>query len=398
MPTPEELRDAAVAELKLTTAGWRKSNGTLNYPSGVAPMTTHWGKAMKFLEQIGEVGDPPPNKTGLGYLKLGNGSPPATHFADYERLLVTFRGAYDWSDLDVSRVVAYSSPFRLLNGADYHGMSAEEARANGWLLKNSSGAEIVSTWGSGNDRMADIGNPAFQLKWCQNIEAYFGPKGVKGFYMDDYNRAAWLCASTPTKYPTTAQWEAATVSLAQFVSNYFKPKGWYVVANVSGYTPGSSTSSNGDDDVAYFSKVGPHLSAAMCEFFQITNQGNIRLSGSATSQQWWDGWQRLVPLCNSMGIDLIAISFGGPDGGPFSAAKRDYCLASFLLDYDGSHGMFVSAPTGTTGPDPWNASFDKVRALGAPLGSKTKSGNRWSRSFTNGSVWVDTVAGTAAIG
>lgn len=58
--TDAELRDAAVAELKLTTAGWRKRNGAPNYPSGVAPDSTHWGKAMKLLEQIGAVTPPPP--------------------------------------------------------------------------------------------------------------------------------------------------------------------------------------------------------------------------------------------------------------------------------------------------------------------------------------------------
>ena len=58
--TDAELRNAAVAELKLTTAGWRKPNGQSNYPSGTAPATTHWGKAMKFLDQIATTTTPPP--------------------------------------------------------------------------------------------------------------------------------------------------------------------------------------------------------------------------------------------------------------------------------------------------------------------------------------------------
>lgn len=58
--TDAELRDAAVAELKLTTAGWRKPNGQQNYPSGTAPATSHWGKAMALLGQIGQVVPPPP--------------------------------------------------------------------------------------------------------------------------------------------------------------------------------------------------------------------------------------------------------------------------------------------------------------------------------------------------
>ncbi len=49
------IRDQAVAELKLTTDGWRKRNGVSNYPSGTAPLTTHWGKAMALLVQISDA-------------------------------------------------------------------------------------------------------------------------------------------------------------------------------------------------------------------------------------------------------------------------------------------------------------------------------------------------------
>jgi hypothetical protein len=65
--TDKELRDAAVAELKLTTAGWRKPNGNPNYPSGTAPMSTHWGKAMSLLEQIGQAQPEPEPDTGTIY-------------------------------------------------------------------------------------------------------------------------------------------------------------------------------------------------------------------------------------------------------------------------------------------------------------------------------------------
>lgn len=51
--TDAQLRDSAVAELKLTIVGWLKANGVPRYPSGTAPATTHWGKAMTLLGQIG---------------------------------------------------------------------------------------------------------------------------------------------------------------------------------------------------------------------------------------------------------------------------------------------------------------------------------------------------------
>lgn len=65
--TDAERRDAAVAELKLTTAGWRKANGNPNYPSGTAPATTHWGKAMDWLDQIGQAPPPPTDFDVLNY-------------------------------------------------------------------------------------------------------------------------------------------------------------------------------------------------------------------------------------------------------------------------------------------------------------------------------------------
>ena len=69
MPTDAELRDAAVAELQLTTAGWRKPNGNPNYPSGVAPATTHWGKAMALLDKIGAAPVPPDPVPPTGNVK-----------------------------------------------------------------------------------------------------------------------------------------------------------------------------------------------------------------------------------------------------------------------------------------------------------------------------------------
>lgn len=62
-----DLRDRAIAELQLTTVGWRKPNGQPQFPSGTAPMTSHWGKAMALLNQIGAEPPPPPPPTGLPF-------------------------------------------------------------------------------------------------------------------------------------------------------------------------------------------------------------------------------------------------------------------------------------------------------------------------------------------
>ena len=62
------LKDAAIAELKQVTTGWLKTNGQPRYPSGTAPMTTHWGKAMDLLRQISSD-NIAHRDAALGYLK-----------------------------------------------------------------------------------------------------------------------------------------------------------------------------------------------------------------------------------------------------------------------------------------------------------------------------------------
>ncbi len=62
--TDTELRDAAVAELRLTTLGWNKVK---NYsPSQLA--STHWGKGLSFLSQISSA-NATPRDVAVVYLK-----------------------------------------------------------------------------------------------------------------------------------------------------------------------------------------------------------------------------------------------------------------------------------------------------------------------------------------
>lgn len=55
--TDKQLADQVIAELRQTTVGWNKVAGYS--PAKLA--TTHWGKAMSLLGQIGTVTPPPPS-------------------------------------------------------------------------------------------------------------------------------------------------------------------------------------------------------------------------------------------------------------------------------------------------------------------------------------------------
>lgn len=70
--TDAQLRDAAVAELKLTTVGYAGKGKTWTTP----PPGTHWANALALLEQIGAVTPPPPPpppppNTGFATLPVG---------------------------------------------------------------------------------------------------------------------------------------------------------------------------------------------------------------------------------------------------------------------------------------------------------------------------------------
>lgn len=107
--TDSELRDAAVAELKLTTAGWRKPNGQPNYPSGVAPTTTHWGKAMPLLAQIGQSTPPPPGEP-TGYYYRGDFRAGGQDFSAFDTHDVRFATFTDWAVGQTKDAVIVAKP------------------------------------------------------------------------------------------------------------------------------------------------------------------------------------------------------------------------------------------------------------------------------------------------
>lgn len=134
--TDAELRDAAVAELELTTAGWRKSNGQPHYPSGTAPATSHWGKAMSLLEHIGQSAPPPPPPP-----------PPSTDFS-----IPTYELALPSTSALVALWVTHYSPTipYALTGGTFLCREANWATAGYeyWMLTQ---FYIASSYGSGNN-------------------------------------------------------------------------------------------------------------------------------------------------------------------------------------------------------------------------------------------------------
>lgn len=397
--TDKELRDAAVAELKLTTVGWLKANGIPRYPSGTAPPTTHWGKAMKLLGEIGIVEpSPPPSapSNGLGYFRLGNGELPTAHMNDYAMVILSGGWSGTNMTLPLGRCIAYMNGFKVEGpAAGYHnGVPYTQASPNGWILKDSAGTELRL----GNypvSYVGDVGHPSYQAAWCANVHALLTQWGADGLYVDDTNINIGYMNGIPAKYPDNASRKAAELSFVQFVGSYFRSRGIYIAYNTSAYLTGTVAENDGSADLAWIQLIAPYADGIMQEYFQwhdsiATQNGGDGRRYFGTDAWWkhWEGWQPIATYLTANNKDLLALNYS------LDPAQRDYAHASFLIDFNGTNGAFFGLAGKTT--DPWNTTYAKF-PLGAALGPKTQNGNRWERQFQKGLLWVDPVSGLSSI-
>lgn len=351
------------------------------------------------VEDEGRYPPSPPPTGGavqFGYIRYGAGEPPTTHYDDYDPILVSgFWGAFDWSGYDLTNVMVYMNPTFCRTGLSYtNGMSGEEVLQNGWELRTSGGAVISHKWNA-NSVHPDPGNPAFQLKYAQNVHGLLTSWGVSRVFFDDMSAFMVNVSATPALYPDDTTQRAAMLSMGAFVGDYLRDRGIYVCWNASAYQPpGQPASWSGSNEKAWWSDLAPYSDAYMDEFWQAVppvTTNVIRASGTASWDDYWEGNLSKLPHANALGKDLIALNYSSTSG------DRRYCLASFLLEYDGTHGSFIPAPGGASPRDAWDAEFDLALGLGAPTGVKAQSGQRWQRPFEHGFVWVDPVALTSQI-
>ncbi len=347
---------------------------------------------------------PPPTtlKRGIAYIKLGSGQ-TYSNAEKYDTLWLT-RNALPRPSIG-NRVLTYMSGTNCTNTVDQgYGVNLTTARANNWILKNSGGAEIQNA-NFPDAFLGDVGDAAYQLRWCQNVEAMLAGAGVSGFYSDDtvnWGRLmGWTANQVPAKYPNQQAWDDAMVSFCQFVGGYLRPRGIYVAHNANAWLPNDEESNNGMRLARWWSRIGPHADGIMIEtWMSLMNWGiPIRLAGPAWSQNW-DAYRNLHRFTNGeyafpvtggtvsipAGCDIICL-----DSAPDLASTR-YCLATFLLDYKRTWSSYIQESTG----DPWNTEFDKM-PMGAPTGDATFSGGVWTRNFANGTVTVNPTTGASTI-
>ena len=249
-----------------------------------------------------------------------------------------------------------------MSGADIArfdtGVSRHQAAANGWLLKDASGAFLKATRIDGvfiDDVMSDI------RSWS----------GRKEF---------------PAKYPSQGAWESAMASFMAVVGPALRAKGYYVLANADGYVHHDTRSDDGSLTVAWWQRLAPSVSGLMTEYWvQNPNDlGQLRAQGSEWYNQW-AGWQRLVSVAQRAHVDFFGFTYGTTgDQHPMRYGK-----GSFLLDWNHRGGAFVFSTTDKG--DPYHPAW--ASDIGRPLEPKTElSPGVWRRAFSRGVVIVNSTA------
>jgi len=329
------------------------------------------------LDGARAAGSPVP---GVGILRLGSSYPAASGYDRYSYMIVS-RGDAAAAASQPGRSLVYHSGTDVNTQWDC-GVPYSQAAANGWLLKDSSGNYLVNS-GYTSNYIGDVGNPAYQAAWANNVASFLASTGADGVFIDDVlaNVGNITGKVYPAKYPSQAKWEDAMVSFINYVGPALKAKGYYVLINADAYTSGNSASDTGALAATFWQRVGPGVSGLMWENW-LQNPNDIAAL-RADGPEWnnnWTGWENLVSVAQSMGRDFVGLTYGSATN---TQAMR-YGKASFLLKWNGGGGAFVYE---VAGADPWAA--DWTANIGTPSAAAFAVGTGWRRDYSGGTVLVN---------
>jgi hypothetical protein len=318
---------------------------------------------------------------GIGLVHLGDTLSNASNKSSYSTVIVSQDDAPAAAALPGKSLVYFAGPD--VNTQWNAGVTYAQASTNGWLLRDSAGNLLVNK-SFANDYVGDIGSSAYQSTWVSNVSAFLASSGADGVFIDDILRDPRPLAGTyPAKYPTQSAWESAMVSFVKAVGPALKAKGYYVLINATGYTPGDARSDDGSLTALFWQELGPSVNGLCTEYWQQTAEGSytLRASGSSSWMQHWDGWQKLISTAQAMGKDFVGLSYGATG----DTTRMKYGDASFLMEWNGTRGSYMFDPYDNS--DPWNVAW--TTNIGVPAAAKQQIGSGWMRRYTGGVALVN---------
>ena len=262
------------------------------------------------------------------------------------------------------------------------GVPYAQALGNGWLLTDSAGQVLVSRSHPSNP-VADVGNPAYQRAWLQNVTSFLKTHHVDGVFIDAvFADLVPLTGEESALYPTQPDWARAQLSFMRVVGRALRARGYYVLANASGYVPGQHASETGASTAIWWRQLAPYVSGLMNEYYQQipTGTNQLRSTGGAWTQDW-TGWQQLIRVAQSHGRDFVGVTYGASG----DTRTMSYGKASFLLNWNGRGGAFAYEPTNDA--DPWSSVW--TQNIGHPMARRHRVGVGYLRRYRQGIVLLN---------
>lgn len=251
------------------------------------------------------------------------------------------------------------------------GESYDAAKANGWLLHDSTTGQPFNYNGYPQLWGADVGNPGYQDAWAGNVLARLRSDAWDGVFMDDVDATMKYNYANPQniqEYPTDEAYAGATGRFLAAVGPRLKAAGQLVVANIGAW-------------VEYPDAVRPwlpYLSGAMDEKFLKW--------GAATGQGYRAQAQWLTQEAEIRDTEAAGDFFLGvadSDANDESAATYDY--ASALLMSAGHSYVSLAHDYAT---ETWFPEYDLVLGGGVGFGASDPNGIV-RRVFSQGLVLVN---------
>ncbi|HET6547365.1 MAG TPA: putative glycoside hydrolase [Solirubrobacter sp.] len=263
------------------------------------------------------------------------------------------------------------------DGSGSTGVGTPEADSS-WYLLNTSNKRF--TFGDyGWLWAADIGNPAYQQRWADNVIAKLRSGGWDGVFMDDTNPTMkyHYKVSEVAKYPSDAQYAAATRSALASIGPRIRAAGKLIVPNFGAWREYRATVND------WLQYVDGGMEEMLAKWSMDPGVGYL------PAIDWT--WQLdAIKLTQSQGKIYLGVTHGAVSD---PAAAR-YGWATVLLAGQGSANYAFEKDYAD---QQWLPEFDYD--LGAALGDEAAdTAGVHRRAFAKGLVVVNPTAQTVAVG
>jgi hypothetical protein len=255
------------------------------------------------------------------------------------------------------------------------GVSCDEARERGWILRDAAGQEVGSQHYPGL-YLADVGDPAYQERWLALVRAEAAAEGWDGVGIDDVNpEIGWhVGAQRPAGYPSDEAWRRATGEMLAVVGPGLREAGLLAIGNVC-------CISTPDEAGGVWGEWLEHLSGAAKEHFVKDGRED-----GYVDEQGWRGHVGLAHETQRRGKLFVAATSADPADERAAA----FGLASALLATEGR--TLFSLVNAHNSVEPWSSVYEDARALGSPTGDAKEAGGVHRREFQRGVVLVNPTA------